>query len=255
MMNRKNIALFSLFGLFASGDGLSLRPVVARGLPSSLKTVVVRKSSEDDNNAELSLIPTNEIVRKVAVTGATGKTGRLVVKELLHRNVEVVGLVRNKEKAQELFSSDDKLQILQCNLTDPIDVAKAVDGCDATIWCATGFADSTPQPPPTTKTPKQSTDIAEIPIISKIVEMFTGFLDGFPSNKNDDSVPPPPTTITKTPEQSIDIVGIPIISKIIMEQQNEKESSSSEQSSYPKVVMLSSAGIPDHLGTKIRKKN
>merc|ERR1711865_1304271 len=31
--------------------------------------------------------------------------------------------------------------------------------------------------------------------------------------------------------------------KIILEQQNEKESSSSEQSSYPKVVMLSSAGI------------
>jgi len=235
-MNGKSLALVSLFGLFASGDGFSLRPVVTRGLTSSL-TVVLRKSSVDDNNAESSLIPTNEIVQKVAVTGATGRTGRLVVKELLSRKVEVVGLVRNKEKAQELFSSDDSmLQIQQCNLTDPIDIAKAVDGCDATIWCATGFADSAPPPP----TPKQS--ITRIPIISKVIKLFEGFVDGFPSNKNDndDSVPPQPPT----PGQSIDIVGIPIISKIIMEQQNENESlASSELNAYPKVVMLSSAGI------------
>jgi len=187
------------------------------------------------------LIPTNEIVKKVAVTGATGRTGRLVIEELLHRNVEVVGLVRNEEKAQELFSSEDSmLQILQCNLTDPIDIGKAVDGCDATIWCATGFADSTPAPPSTST--EQLTNIVGIPIISKIIEIFTGFVDGFPLNKNDndDSSPPPPPP---TPEQSIDIVGIPIISKIIMEQQNEKESSSSDQNAYPKVVMLSSAGI------------
>jgi len=86
------------------------------------------------------------------------------------------------------------------------------------------------------------TNIVGIPIISKIIEIFTGFVDGFPLNKNDndDSSPPPPP---QTPEQSIDIVGIPIISKIIMEQQNEKESSSSDQNAYPKVVMLSSAGI------------
>ena len=68
--------------------------------------------------------------------GATGKTGLLVVEELLNRNVEVVGLVRNQSKAEEIFSSfnNTMLQIKPCNLTDPIDVETKITGCDALIW-------------------------------------------------------------------------------------------------------------------------
>jgi hypothetical protein len=220
-MNGRILTLVSLLGwIIASGDGFSLRPVATiRSTSSSLS------STEYNDNAELSLIPTNGIVKKVAVTGATGKTGRLVVEELLKRKVEVVGLVRSKEKAQEVFSSNednDMFSIQECILTDQISIAKAVEGCDATIWCATGFADESPSN--NNNSPKKS-------ILAKVLSFF-GSKDG-PSNDDSTSPPPPPS-----PKQSIDIVGIPIISKIIMQQQQQQQ-----QTDYPKVVMLSSAGI------------
>ena len=54
--------------------------------------------------------------RKVAVTGATGRTGSLVVKELLNRQVSVVALVRDLEKANALFSDVDDINIVKCDL-------------------------------------------------------------------------------------------------------------------------------------------
>ncbi|OEU18477.1 NAD(P)-binding protein [Fragilariopsis cylindrus CCMP1102] len=222
-MNGRSLTLISLLGwIIANGDGFSLRPVVTiRSTSSSLS------STEDNDNAELSLIPTNEVVKKVAVTGATGKTGRLVVEELLKRKVEVVGLVRNKEKALEVFSSNednDMLSIQECILTDQISIAKAVEGCDATIWCATGFADET-QSKDNDDSPKNES------IFAKVLSFFG--IDSKDGASNDDSTPPPPPPSSK---QSIDIVGIPIIAKLIMQQQK-------QQTDYPKVVMLSSAGI------------
>lgn len=130
---------------------------------------VVTKSSDDDTNEEI-FIQTIEVVQKVAVTGATGKTGKLVVDELLNRNIKVVGLVRNETKAEELFGgySSDALEIQQCNLADPKDIARALEGCDATVWCATGFSDgATDQSPPTvTMTPEQSIDVMGIPAVA-----------------------------------------------------------------------------------------
>ena len=41
--------------------------------------------------------------KKVAVAGATGRTGMLVVEELLNRGVEVVALVRDLEKFNSCF--------------------------------------------------------------------------------------------------------------------------------------------------------
>lgn len=75
------------------------------------------------------------------MTGATGKTGKLVVEELLNRNVQVVGLIRNETKAAELFGdySSDMLETKECSLANPEDIASALVGCDATIWCATGY--------------------------------------------------------------------------------------------------------------------
>ena len=221
-MNGRSLTLISLLGwIIANGDGFSLRPVATiRSTSSSLS------STEENDNAELSLIPTNEVVKKVAVTGATGKTGRLVVEELLKRKVEVVGLVRNKEKAQEVFSSNednDMLSIQECILTDQISIAKAVEGCDATIWCATGFADETPS--------KEKDSPNNESIFAKVLSFFG--MDSKDGASNDDSTPPPPPPSSK---QSIDIVGIPIISKLMMQQQK-------QQTDYPKVVMLSSAGI------------
>jgi len=78
---------------------------------------------------------------KVAVTGATGRTGSLVVKELLNRKVSVVALVRDVEKAKKLFSEND-VSIVKCNLASESEIENAVKGCNAGIWCATGFSDS-----------------------------------------------------------------------------------------------------------------
>jgi len=130
---------------------------------------IVTESSDNDNNEEI-LIPTSDVVKKVAVTGATGKTGKLVVEELLNRNIQVVALVRNETKAAELFVdySSDMLEIQECKLADPKEIASALVGCDATVWCATGFSDdATNKMAPTgSMTPEQSIDVIGVPAVA-----------------------------------------------------------------------------------------
>lgn len=65
-------------------------------------------------------IPTTKsVVSKVAVAGATGRTGRFVVEELLKRDLFVVAMVRDEGKAKQIF--DDPfppgLEVVKCDLT------------------------------------------------------------------------------------------------------------------------------------------
>ena len=61
--------------------------------------------------------------QKVAVTGATGRTGRLVVQELLERDVNVVALVRDLDKAKETLPlDDDNLSVIKCDLSNEDDI-------------------------------------------------------------------------------------------------------------------------------------
>jgi hypothetical protein len=65
-------------------------------------------------------IPTTKsVVTKVAVAGATGRTGRFVVEELLKRDVSVVAMVRDESKAKEVFSDPlpQGLEVIKCDLT------------------------------------------------------------------------------------------------------------------------------------------
>jgi len=71
----------------------------------------------------------NANIKKVAVTGATGQTGRLVVEELLSRNFEVVALVRDVGLAKQIFSKpshteESKLTVAKCNLKSKNDIGK-----------------------------------------------------------------------------------------------------------------------------------
>jgi uncharacterized protein YbjT (DUF2867 family) len=103
------------------------------------------RSNGENNNVNDAAIPTNQVVQRVAVAGATGKTGRLVVQELLDRQVEtVVGLVRSTDKAQEVFglTTPTNLKLIQCDLTNEKAVQAALQDVDAAIWCATGFSSS-----------------------------------------------------------------------------------------------------------------
>jgi len=97
-----------------------------------------------DSTLSTQNLSTKDVVTKVVVTGATGRTGSLVVEELLARGVpNVVALVRDEEKFAKVFPNPaPNLECVRCDLGNPEDIEKAVEGADAAIWCATGFSDN-----------------------------------------------------------------------------------------------------------------
>lgn len=76
---------------------------------------------------------------KVLVVGATGQTGKHIVKDLTKRNIAVTAVVRNLEKAQELFPSG--VDFILGDVTKPDTIAKAMSHCNILI-CATGATPS-----------------------------------------------------------------------------------------------------------------
>lgn len=72
---------------------------------------------------------TKNVVTKVAVAGATGRTGRYVVEELLKRDVEVVAMVRDVKKAEEVFGEapfPDNLEVKKVDLSAEDDIDSGV---------------------------------------------------------------------------------------------------------------------------------
>jgi hypothetical protein len=206
--------LLLLWTTVVSSFAPTVKQCSSRPLPSSTGTVL-----HAEEQPELLPTPTNQVVTKVAVAGATGRTGSYVVKELLKRNVQVKGLVRNLEKAKTTFggsSSSSLLEVVQCDLANAQQIEKSLKGCDAVIWCATGFSD------------------AESGVLEKL-KMLLG--------------------VAMSPKQSIDAVGIPAISKFMKGKSTTATTtkshstttkstiSSDDLSLLPKVVMLSSAGV------------
>ena len=113
--------------------------------------------------------------QRIAVTGATGRTGTLVVEQLVDRGMNVVALVRDLEKAEEKLPSSERFEVIKCDLGNEIDIIGAVEGCDAAIWCATGFSDA----------PDQT-------LVGKIANIFG---------------------VALNPKKSIDAVGVPALAK------------------------------------------
>ena len=158
----------------------------------------------------------------MAVAGATGRTGKYVVRELLSRNIPVLALVRDITKAQNVLDpTNELLSIRQTDLGSREDVLSALnsgdDGgdmkCNAAIWCATGFSDA----------PDQS-------LLTKLKAIF-----GLATNA----------------KGTIDAVGLPALGESlantpqrIMSNSDEKKDAGVDSGSgvLPKVVMLSSAG-------------
>ena len=162
---------------------------------------------------------------RIAVAGATGKTGSLVVQELLRRNTTtaVVAMVRDLDKAQQLLSSNDKLSIVKCDLTDQVQVAEALQGVDAAIWCATGF-ETTAAPAPN-----------KSGLLDKIKQLLR-------------VAKPPAAAAPEAPKRSIDVAGIQAIVNCFTGNEpsssvNGAGSSSSSSTQLPKIIMLSSAGV------------
>ncbi len=73
---------------------------------------------------------------KILVVGATGATGRLLVKDLLERGEKVTAVVRSSEKLGELLNNKN-LTVVQAALLDLSDkqITELVQGCDAVASC------------------------------------------------------------------------------------------------------------------------
>ena len=115
---------------------------------------------------------------RIAVAGATGKVGSLVITELLNQEGTFVvrALVRDLAKAKKtLPPPSERLEIIECDLGTKSDISRACKDSDALIWCATGFSENSS---PLNKlfalfkiklAPKESIDVAAL---SQIGEIF-----------------------------------------------------------------------------------
>ena len=71
----------------------------------------------------------------IAVVGATGNTGRAVVKELKALGQNPISVVRNADKAREVLGADAKVAVAE--LTDRAALDKALAGVE-TVFVVTG---------------------------------------------------------------------------------------------------------------------
>jgi len=76
---------------------------------------------------------------KVCVFGATGRTGRRVVAELVRREIEVRAVVRDRDRASGIVP--DGVEIVVADVGDAAAVGAAIAGCSDLI-CATGATPS-----------------------------------------------------------------------------------------------------------------
>lgn len=202
------VPLVDSFSFIALSPASSLQQSKSASRLFSSSNTNNKNGGEEDAAASSSSHP-KLVNQKVAVAGATGRTGSLVVQELIDREVPVVAMVRSTEKANEVFgaaaSRSPLLQVMPCDLTSASQVSNAIQGCDAAIWCATGFSDA-----PTT-------------LLEKVKRLLG---------------------IALAPQQSVDCVGIPLLAKNMLNQVVGNTSPNNEQLlALPQVVMLSSAGV------------
>ncbi|WP_276298839.1 SDR family oxidoreductase [Halorussus lipolyticus] len=75
-------------------------------------------------------------IDRVLVAGATGRTGREILRTLESTDFEVVGLARSLDDRGELLARGAD-EVVVGDLLEPRDAARAVRGCDA-VLCAVG---------------------------------------------------------------------------------------------------------------------
>ncbi len=75
----------------------------------------------------------------IFVAGATGQTGKLIVRQLLAKNVSVKALVRDLEQAQTVIP--EATELIQGDVLEPTTFESALSDCNVLI-CATGASPS-----------------------------------------------------------------------------------------------------------------
>lgn len=176
--------------------------------PPTTTTAIFSSVPTDDESSSSSPPPLSTLVNRVAVAGATGRTGKYVVQQLLSQNVPVLALVRDTEKAANtLDPTNELLTIRQTDLGNKDDIIAALNeggGADAAIWAATGFSDA----------PDQS-------FMTKIKAVF-----GLATNA----------------QATIDAVGLPALGEGLSKSPKRTLSKGGDDV-LPKIIMLSSAGV------------
>jgi nucleoside-diphosphate-sugar epimerase len=73
----------------------------------------------------------------VLVLGGTGRTGGMIVRQLLERGVRVRAVVRSAQRLPDGVAEDARLEVVQADLLalDDEEFARLVDGCDAVVSC------------------------------------------------------------------------------------------------------------------------
>ena len=82
------------------------------------------------------------VALRVAVSGATGRTGRLVVEQCLAAGHSVDAIVRDTAKAEEVLPSAVEIKCLDLATATGAEMREAMAESERLIWCATGFSDA-----------------------------------------------------------------------------------------------------------------
>ena len=77
----------------------------------------------------------------VAICGATGRTGRLVVQSLIDAGHSVTALVRDEVKAKEVLPASVECKVIDIATANGGAMRAACAGAEKFIWCATGFTE------------------------------------------------------------------------------------------------------------------
>ena len=65
-----------------------------------------------------------EIIMKALILGASGKTGKLVVQQLIKRDIQVRLVVRESATMPEDFTNDKRIEVIKGNVND-FDIVKS----------------------------------------------------------------------------------------------------------------------------------
>ncbi|KAJ6292790.1 hypothetical protein OIU78_024885 [Salix suchowensis] len=104
----------------------------------SLKPIKMEGANEITREAKENV---NQTKRKIFVAGATGRTGKSIVEQLLAKGFEVKAGVRDLAKARATFSKHGpSLQMVIADVTEGSDkLVQAIGDDSEAVICATGF--------------------------------------------------------------------------------------------------------------------
>ena len=105
--------LYSVVAFALSRPAYGFTPIIAAA-------TIAPPDAATTDQAPASILEPKDVVTRVAVAGATGRTGRVVVEELLARGItNVVALTRDETYAGEVFPEPpENLQLLKCDLSN-----------------------------------------------------------------------------------------------------------------------------------------